>query len=228
MIFNIPDLTAESALELDHIFHELAPFDKMTLDFSNMSNFDPFAMLLAGSVIRCYRREYPEVPFFLHGHEHKSYAGVMGFFKYISPNINFGKMPGESQGSSNYIPITPIHVDKLYQAEIEKPNQMLVIGEVIEKEASRLSQIVDRGENHELHYLLTFLIREIIRNTIEHAKCSTVWICGQFWPSFQIAEIALLDQGIGIYNSIKKNSFYKKYIIGNKAALEWTVKAGIS
>lgn len=228
MIFDIPDLTAESALKLNDSLHALAPFDKMTLDFSNMTNFDPFAMLLAGSVIRSYRMEYPDVPFCLHGHENKSYAGVMGFFKYISPNINFGKMPGESLGSSNYIPITPIHVDKLYQTEIEKPNQMLVIGELIEKEASRLSQIVDRGENNELHYLLTFLIREIIRNTSEHAKCSTVWICGQFWPSFQIAEIALLDQGIGIYNSITKNSFYKKYVIDDKTALEWAVKAGIS
>lgn len=30
----------------------------------------------------------------------------MGFFKYVSPCLEFGKKPGEANGSNNYIPIT--------------------------------------------------------------------------------------------------------------------------
>lgn len=109
-------------------------------------------------------------------------------------------MPGEANGSNNYIPITPIVIDELQKEEIQRGNYM-VLGDVVEKESGRLARIVDRG-NGELHKLLTYLIREIIRNTPEHAETDTVWVCGQYWPSYELAEIAIADEGIGIYNSI--------------------------
>ena len=124
----------------------------------------------------------------------------MGFFKYISPSLDIGKMPGEANGSPKYIPITPLIVDDLQKAAYEQGNYM-VLGDLIEQEAGRLSRIVDRG-NKELHKLLTYLIREILRNTPEHAKSNTMWVCGQYWPSYELAEIAIIDEGIGIYNSI--------------------------
>lgn len=41
-------------------------------------------------------------------------------------------MPGEANGSTNYIPITPIKVDELQQDEISQGNYM-VVGDLIEK-----------------------------------------------------------------------------------------------
>lgn len=99
-------------------------------------------------------------------------------------------MPGEANGSSNYIPITPLIVDDLQKAAYEQGNYM-VLGDLIEQEAGRLSRIVDRG-NKELHKLLTYLIREILRNTPEHAKSNTMWVCGQYWPSYELARLLLL------------------------------------
>lgn len=228
MRYYVPDMTLGETLKFSQELDAITPDDEMILDFSRMSNFDPLPMLMMGAIMRSYRKKFPEIPFRIDGIDSagKGYAGTMGFFKYISKSLGIGKMPGEANGSQNYIPITPIVVDELQKLEYEKGNYM-VLGDLIEKEAGRLARIVDRG-NDELHKLLTFLIREILRNTPEHAKTNTMWVCGQYWPSFELAEIAIVDEGIGIYESITQNAAHRKYITDNATALQWALKAGIS
>lgn len=228
MTYYVPNMNLAEALIFAHELNEIVPDDEMILDFSQMSNFDPLPMLMMGAIIRNYRKKFPNIQFRVAGTETsgKDYAGTMGFFKYVSSSIGIGKMPGEANGSPNYIPITPIIVDELRKVEYEKGNYM-VLGDLIEKEASRLARIVDRG-NTELHKLLTFLIREILRNTPEHAKTNTMWVCGQYWPSYELAEIAIIDEGIGIFKSITQNAAHREYITDNATALQWALKAGIS
>lgn len=150
----------------------------------------------------------------------------MGFFKYISPQLEIGKFPGESKGSDNYIPITAIKFNELKEDNYKKGNYA-VMGDLIEKESGRLAKVISR-DNTELHKLLTYLIREILRNTHEHAKTDTSWICGQYWPSYDKAEIGIVDEGIGVFGSLTLNEAHKKYITDNKSALQWALKAGIS
>ncbi len=83
-------------------------------------------------------------------------------------------------------------------------------------------------DNKELQLLLTYLIREILRNTPEHACTEEMWICGQYWNSSKVAEIAIVDEGIGIYESIRKNRLHREYITDNLSAIQWAIKAGIS
>ncbi len=223
----VPDLEIVGTLKFaKDIFNLTSKDNEVVFDFSKMSNFDPLAMLIMGITIRNYRNQFPEKTFYVDGIDGKSYAGTMGFFKYISKSLNIGKMPGESLGSNNYIPITPIKIDELQQIEHAQGNYLDIV-KLIEKEAERLARIVDRG-NEELHKLLTYLIREILRNTPEHAKTNTMWVCGQYWPTYELAEIAIADEGIGIYNSIIQNVSHKKYITDNKEALQLALKAGIS
>lgn len=228
MIYSVPDLTLSAALKLENSLDQIVPENEFVFDFTHMSNFDPLPMLLSGAMIKRYRKRYPEVPFSITGADTKGkgYAGTMGFFKYISPSLNVGKFPGEATGSSNYIPITLISIDALKQAEYAQGNYM-ALGTIIENESSRLARIVDRG-NDELHKLLTYLIREILRNTPEHAQTDQIWVCGQYWPSYELAEIAIVDEGIGIYQSIIKNRSHREYIKDNSIALQWALKAGIS
>ncbi|MEA4973666.1 MAG: ATP-binding protein [Candidatus Metalachnospira sp.] len=228
MRFYVPQLTFNDSLSFENSLPDNISDNEVIFDFSKMTNFDPLPMLLIGSIIRRYRNNYPDVGFFVDGFDGdgKDYAGTMGFFKYISPSLHLGKMPGEANGSTNYIPITPLVVDELQKAESEKGNY-LSIGNLIENESSRMARIVDRG-NPELHKLLTYLIREILRNTPEHAQSNQMWVCGQYWSSYNLAEIAIIDEGIGIYNSITKNAAHREYIVNNAAALQWALKAGIS
>ena len=222
----VPNMKLVETLKFANNIYEKIPDDQVVFDFSQTYTFDPLPMLIMGATMRNYRMQYPELPFRIEGYEGKSYAGTMGFFKYVSESLGIGKMPGEANGSTDYIPITPIEVEELQKAEISQGNYM-VMGDLIEKEAGRLARVVDRG-NSELHKLLTYLIREILRNTPEHAGTNTMWVCGQYWPSYELAEIAIADEGIGIYDSITQNYVHKEYITDNEKALKWALKAGIS
>lgn len=224
----IPDLDLNNALRLDGNLrnYEIGPFDDVVLDFSRMTNFDPLPMLMAGAIIKRFRYQYHDNTFSISGINGKSYAGTMGFFKYLSESISVGKSPGEATGSSNYIPITPISIRSL-QERAFRDGGSIEIGDMIERASARLSRVIDRG-NKELHKLLTYLVREILRNTPEHAQADEMWICGQYWPTYQLAEIAIIDEGIGVFQSITRNAAHAKYIHDNRSALKWAIRAGIS
>ena len=224
----MPQLTSTAALQLPINLLETNPTESFTFDFSRMSHFEPFGMLLSGSFIRKYREYYSEIPFFINGanDDSKGYARHMGYFQYLSAKIPVGKAPGEARGSGTYIPITEINIEKLMELALSQ-GRYLEIGDVIELEAGKLAGILSQN-NRELKKLLTYLIREILRNTPEHAECNSMWICGQYWPQRGYAEIAILDEGIGIYNSLIKNRSHAEYIQSNTDALEWSVCAGIS
>lgn len=212
----IPDLDLNNALRLDGNLrnYEIGPFDDVVLDFSRMTNFDPLPMLMAGAIIKRFRYQYHDNTFSISGINGKSYAGTMGFFKYISESISVGKSPGEATGSSNYIPITPISIRSL-QERAFRDGGSIEIGDMIERASARLSHVIDRG-NKELHKLLTYLVREILRNTPEHAQADEMWICGQYWPTYQLAEIAIIDEGIGVFQSITRNAAHAKYFDAEK------------
>lgn len=228
MIYSIPNMNLSETLKFSENLNEIIPDDEMIFDFSEMHQFDPLPMLMMGSIIRDYRLKYPDIPFRVTWSDDigKGYAGTMGFFKYISEKLEIGKMPGEAHGSLNYIPITPIEFNELRKTEFEKGNY-IVLGDLIEEEAEKLSSVVDRG-NSELHKLLTYLIREIMRNTPEHANTDKLWICGQYWKSYNLAEIAIIDEGIGVFKSLTQNASHREYIKDNLMALCWALKAGIS
>lgn len=152
------------------------------------------------------------------------YACHMGFFQ--AAGFPYGKAPGEALGSSSYIPLTKINISDLTNRFFEEGN-FADQGEIIEWEAKRLSTILSQ-KNIEFQKLLQYLLREAIRNIPEHAGTDDVWLCGQYWPSRDLAEIAILDEGIGIYESLSRNQSHKNYITSNEEALRWALKPGVS
>ncbi len=76
--------------------------------------------------------------------------------------------------------------------------------------------------------MLQYLLREAIRNIPEHAETDDVWLCGQYWHNRDLAEIAILDEGIGIFKSISHNQVHRAYISSNEEALRWALKPGVS
>ena len=65
----------------------------VTFDFSDVRKFDPLPMLLTGSIIRRYISNHPNTDFDITWSDNvgKSYAGTMGFYKYISENIEINR-----------------------------------------------------------------------------------------------------------------------------------------
>ncbi|MCX7827997.1 MAG: hypothetical protein N2315_02190 [Thermanaerothrix sp.] len=71
-------------------------------------------------------------------------------------------------------------------------------------------------------------MREMIRNIPEHSEAGEVWHCAQYWPSKNKVELSLLDEGIGIYESLSSNSIYSNAISSDKDALELSLRPGVS
>lgn len=188
----------------------------------------PFGMLVCITAIKQLRDRYKDVPFSFSVDQNKqgfSYACNAGFFKSISDKICIGKMPGEANGNDNYIPITELDLHQIHQNEIEAGNHVHM-GDAVEKESLRLAKVLSRG-NNELCVLMTYLIREMLRNIPEHSESNKALICGQYWAD-NTAEIAIVDEGIGIKRSLQKNSKHREYIKSDEDALLWSIKAGIS
>lgn len=228
MEYSIPELNTTSSLKMAQELSCMEVDEQFTFNASSMKWVRPFGMLIAVSSIKQLRNRFSDVPFNMLYDTSTSginYAGHMGFFKAVSDKINLGKAPGQAQGNNNYIPITEIDLQLLHQNELQAGNY-ITMGDAVENEAERLAHILSR-DNHELHILLTYLIREILRNIPEHADSNTAWICGQYWND-NTAEIAILDEGIGIRSSLQKNIKHCEYIKTDEEALQWAIKAGIS
>jgi len=227
MRYEISKLETLNALDFAKELGELKVDEPFTF-YANMKWVRPFGMLLAASAIKQFRNKYADIPFNVKlssAGNSIDYAGHMGFFKSISEKIDVGKMPGEASGNDNYIPITELDLHQIHREEIEN-GHFIGMGDTIEKESSRLAKILSRS-NKEIHALLTYLIREILRNIPEHSDSYKAWICGQYW-SDGMAEIAIVDEGIGIKNSLQQNATHRKYIKTDEDALKCAIKAGIS
>jgi len=163
-------------------------------------------MLLTAAAIRqfCSARklEQRQMQLFYNDDANYQYACHMGFFQ--AAEFVEGKAPGEAPGSGTYIPLTKINIKELLSKEIFA-GHYIDQGDIIEIESKRLSRILSQNQT-EMQKVLQYLIREAVRNIPEHAETNDVWICGQYWHNRDLAEIAILDEGIGIYNSLIKNT----------------------
>lgn len=232
MIITLPDFQVKSALDFigQYDLNELCSLDdEIVFDFSLTSLFSPMPMLAVGAFISevGFRRKTVGKTTRISNYQGKTYAGTMGFFKYINEAFPIGKAPGEAPGSANYYPITKLAMPDLRRIYLQEGMYTGEDGDMLEAEASKFSRPMDRG-NEELHKILTYSIREILRNVPEHSETNELWICSQYWRSRNQASIGIIDKGIGIYKSITKNRIHSQHITDNVSSLQWALKAGIS
>ncbi|HAV89803.1 MAG TPA: hypothetical protein DCW44_00775 [Eubacterium sp.] len=225
MIINVPDLYATQALKFCKEICEIEFGDsgEIRFDFQKVRNCDPFPMLIVSNEIRkkveelkngginCYARNCDN-----------KYANTMKF--YNACGLGRRNLVDVEQGNNNYSSITKLSVKKLRQEGIEKSD---VIQEVIEKKAKEMATIVARN-NKNFEKWLAYTIRELIRNIPEHSKSDTIWYCAQYWPLYDLVELAIMDEGIGIKESLRENVNYKDEINTDKDAILLSLKPGVS
>lgn len=195
--------------------------EKICFDFGNIRTCDPFPMLIVSHEIRnrvneinrlnCYARNC-----------NNTYANHMKFFK--ACGLNQGEEVEISRGNSKYSCITKMSVTDLRNEGIQNYD---VIQEVIDKKAKIMASIVAQG-NSEFEKWLSFVIREIIRNIPEHSKSDIIWYCAQYWPSYDLVELAIMDEGIGIKDSLRENINYIKKVNSDEKAIRLSLKPGVS
>lgn len=200
-IIRVPEsLTAFTVYPFCKSLQQQRPTDELIFDFSKTKTVEPFGMLVAASEIERCVASHPEAKFTCKNYERMTYAGHMGFFK--SFGLDFGRRPGEAYGSRTYIPVTHFRSSELKQAAARRGHD---VGDEIEAHSKRLTETLVGSSEGETFETLSYSIREVMRNVVEHAAVDQFGVCAQYWPTKGRAEVAIVDRGIGLRESIKAN-----------------------
>ena len=175
--------------------------EDITIDFSLMGRIEPFTMIYIAKMIRDYDKKYNKT-IFCQGHEEKEYASNMAFFRAFG--LKYGREPNCVDGNTRFVPFTILRIQTIKD---EASREWEVEQEIIERKAEHLAQILSQEKTSNLVDALTFSIREIMRNVLEHSESKSIEYCAQYWPSYNKVEIAILDNGIGLKKSLNDNPF---------------------
>ncbi|MDF8365311.1 hypothetical protein [Achromobacter anxifer] len=190
-------------------------------DFSRLGTVEPFPMAYVANELKRFRQSKAEAKFSALNYKDHTYAAHMGFFRAFG--LQFGKAPGEAAGSSTYIPLTRLDVKAVVGEAIDRGSHH---GDVIEDKAQQIAQLLVREKNGPAVDTLTYSIREIMRNVVEHSESPHIDYCGQYWPSRKLIEVAILDSGCGVRRGLESNPFIK--MDSDRDALHLALMPGIS
>lgn len=195
--------------------------DNYIFDFAQTGRIEPFAMLFLSSEFQRARSNRPDARFTVRNHTKCTYAAHMGFFKAFG--LDFGKAPGEAAGSGTYLPITIYDTGQIRK---DARNNSVAVGEFIENKSAEMAAILARSRSGHLFDVLTFSIREIIRNVVEHSEADQFGFCAQYWPQYNSVEVAIIDRGIGVRAGLRNNPYLE--ISNDHEAINLSLMPGIS
>jgi hypothetical protein len=89
-----------------------------------------------------------------------------------------------------------------------------------------MSSVLCGDDNGDLFDTLTYSIREIVRNVLEHSGAERFGICAQYWPTRQRVEVAILDRGIGLRSSLAGNPHID--VSDDKKAINFALMPAVS
>ncbi len=223
-MFQVPDLNFKTALsfcaEID-AYEPVSVNEIFEFDFDKVKNCDPFPMLMVSNAIRHKHEKYQSYRFTAINCNN-NYAKYMKFYK--ACGINLGDSVEASRGNANYSCITKLDIADLCS---ESQENFDYIQETLEKKAKTMAEVLSR-DNIGFQRWMTFVIRELLRNIPEHSKSKTIWYCAQYWPSFDLVELAILDEGIGISNSLKDSYEFCSLYKNDYEALQLALEPGVS
>ncbi|WP_171237656.1 hypothetical protein [Ruegeria sp. HKCCA5763] len=219
---SLPDsLRPSEILKFSIELQALEDADCYTFDFGRTRWFPPFSMLLLSSMLRRFKQSHEGARMRARNHENHEYAAHLGFFQ--SFGLGHGNRPGEAVGSDTYVPIQQLLVHEIQDYAFESFRE---VGDVIEEKSKRLATLLSREEEGPLFQTLTFSIREIVRNIVEHSESPEILLCGQYWPSKGHVEVGIADFGIGVKEGLAGNVEYKD--LNDREALYAALMPGIS
>lgn len=219
-------LTAAELLPFSAQLRAAAVEESYLLDFRGVGYVEPFGMLFLAALIRQFVRsrrqaQGKDCEIRVANYENKTYASWMGLFK--SFGLDHGNGPGEASGSGTYIPLTRLTVSRIIG---EARDEYIHHGEVIEAEARRIARILTRNDCGDITETLTYAVREIMRNVVEHGETSHIWYAAQYWPTKSRVEVSILDEGIGLLPSLRRNP--RLNVDSNHKAIFMALQPGVS
>lgn len=214
-------LIIKGALELDRRLRDQPRAEEYIIDFAKLGRTEPFGMLYSALSLADFARARSSAIISAVNYDHCSYQAHMGFFHALG--FQLGKRLGEATGSLDYLPITALSAQKLTD---QAAAQGVHVGDVITAEAERMSAVLARTSVGDLYETLSYAIREIVRNVVEHSGSDHVLFCAQHWPTRNCVQLAIFDKGVGIKASLQSNPYLT--IDTDLDALKLAVMPGVS
>jgi len=217
-------LNASNAIEFVEKLYLLPQLTEYDFDFKFMEWVEPFALLYVSYHLAIFRSSRNGSKFTAHNFRINNahlYAAHMGFFK--SFRLDFGKSPGEARGNSYYIPIEIFDIKRF---EEEAFDEGIEIGDILERHCRRLACVLTRENEGPLVETLEYALREMFRNVVEHSGANQIGFCAQYWPTKNRVELAILDNGMGLSQSLRFNPFLN--VKSDKDAINYSLLPGIS
>lgn len=214
------NLSLINAINFCNRLWELKEDENYEFDFGSLALIEPFTMAYVANELKRFSLANPGTCSAINFENH-SYAAHMGFYRAFG--LEHGKEPGEASGSSTYIPLTIINVSEIQR---EANLNGIHVGDVLENKSKKIAQILTREKYGDLVDTLTFSIREIMRNVVEHSESDVIDYCAQYWPTKHLVEVAILDTGTGIQKGLSTNPYLE--INSERDALQLALQPGIS
>lgn len=205
------------ARELDYY----AMHEQLTIDFEEQKFFSPFAMLFIGSKLKSFRIKNPDLDLQVKNFKEHAYAAHMGFFRMCG--VDHGRDVGEAWGSENYLPLTKLDRESFYESPTDK---FVELPDLIQRHADKIALVIARTQNNDMFDVLSYSIREVMRNVFEHSQSDTLHYCAQYWPKSHRVEFALSDFGIGIRRGLGENPNFR--FKTDKEAIEYSLLPSVS
>lgn len=216
---------ANDNVAVAHFSAQLASIDhipSVEFSFRDVQFVTPGWMLLIIRTLRTFREERPGTHCRVAdtSSDAMAYASNAGFLDTLG--VKHARFARGANGSSTFIPITPRKVRDLFTGQpLFRP-----AGDIIQEDAENLSAILSQSRKGVLFDTLSYSIREIIRNVVEHSKADEFLMAAQCWIAAGTAEIAIADPGIGIAAGLSSNSKYNP--ADDAEALALATQPGVS
>jgi hypothetical protein len=209
------NLDLRSALHFGNKIEELLPQDEICFDFGELQWVYPFGMLFLAQAVKNLRNRFPDCLIHcenLNDSRATSYAAHVSFF--TSCGFSIGNDPGFRSSSSTYIPITYARSSQLRTTN------------AIEDISRELAEQLAQQSSGSIVDVLEYSFREMIRNVIEHSESPILGYCAQYWPKNGQVEVAILDSGIGLRQSLSENPHLP--LESDRDAVKYALMPGIS
>lgn len=223
VIVKIPrTLTLPAALKLSIDLAKIEGARSITADFGGEGSVEPFAMLLVSSELQRAAARNNVESFTCKNHERMTYAASMGFFNAFGYH-DAPRKPGNKNGSSRHLPVNILSCDELRD---EAYSERTEVGDIVESRAKHLAQMLCDSDSGDLFDTLSYSIREIIRNVVEHSESKQIGICAQYWPTKSRVEVAIVDRGVGLRKTLQRNPHLD--VDNDKSAVNYALMPAVS
>ncbi|MEQ7536809.1 hypothetical protein [Xanthomonas campestris] len=219
---NVPKtLDLQSALSLSIQLSKIKEATSICIDFAGEGLIEPFAMLMVSSELQRTVSRLGVTDFNCLNHERMSYAAHMGFFHAFG--FSTGARRGHPKGNSRHLPVNIYNCETLREQAFDENKE---VGSVVEEKSQQLASMLCESESGDVFETLSYSLREIMRNVVEHSESQKIGICAQYWPTKNKVEVAIIDRGVGLSKTLSRNPHLD--VNNDKSAINYALMPAVS